>query len=110
MLKRGGKIRVKLKTTGAIGISGMMHGHLVFDKSGKQLQTSAHGETPSRALAFDRTIHPIPRDGASPTLPGDLERGGPHSANRLHDHPGGLYTLASTGQRAGQMSVGHVPD
>ena len=31
------KYGVKLKTTGAIGISGMMHGYLVFDKSGKQL-------------------------------------------------------------------------
>jgi len=31
------KYGVKLRTTGAIGISGMMHGYLVFDKSGKQL-------------------------------------------------------------------------
>ena len=31
------KYGVKLQTTGAIGISGMMHGYLPFDKSGKQL-------------------------------------------------------------------------
>lgn len=31
------KYNIKLSNTGAIGISGMMHGYMVFDKDGKQL-------------------------------------------------------------------------
>src|SRR5512135_127152 len=31
------KYKVPLKTVGAIGFSAMMHGYLVFDRSGKQL-------------------------------------------------------------------------
>ena len=95
------KFGQKLTTVGAMGISGMMHGYLPFDRDGNQLaafrtwRNTITGQAAgilSREFGFN-----VPQVEHLPPVSGHPERRKPCGAAGLPDHPLRLYPLAADG-------------
>jgi sugar (pentulose or hexulose) kinase len=107
------KHSTSLKTIGAIGFSGMMHGYMAFDKSGNLLVPfrtwrNTMTEQASKELT-DLFRFNIPEHCTPP--PGDNEQGTPCRGHHPSDHAGRLCPLEADGTKGAGCwrSLGHVP-
>lgn len=83
---------------GAMGISGMMHGYMAFDKDDNPAGSVPHMEKYHHRTGGFRTVgtsriqYPPALEHCAP-LPGGAQRRGARQGYRAHQHPGRIYPL-----------------